>query len=120
MWNSRWRSKQKAAAFKFSDTQGRFGAFMMRLEGLPGNAQGYTRLVYHLDVKVADGGTFELSQSELDRVRNIPPAAKPLPVFPLFCTDVANLPGANRPADTRFIINLTQRRTSPREMSPSS
>ena len=85
MWNSRWRSNQKGAAFKFSDTQGRFGAFLMRLEGLPGNAQGYTRLVYHLDVKVADGGTFELSQNELDRVRNMPPTAKPLHVCPLLC-----------------------------------
>ena len=66
MWNSyQWRN---GAAFTFSDTEGRFGAFLMRLDGLHGNAQGYTRLFYHLDVKVADAGSFVLSQSELDRV----------------------------------------------------
>lgn len=81
MWNSRWGRKDQQAAFQFADTQGRFGAFLMRLEGLPGNSQGYTRLVYHLDVKVSEGGSFELSQNELDRVRVCPP-----PFSPLFLT----------------------------------
>ena len=74
MWKSRreW-SREKHAAFSFSDAEGRFSAFLMRLDGLPGNAQGYTRLVYHLDVKVTDGESFVLTQYELDRVRRLPP-----------------------------------------------
>lgn len=93
MWNSRWgRRNEQAAAFQFSDTQGRFSAFLMRLEGLPGNAQGYTRLVYHLDVKVSDGATFELSQNELDRVRIKTPRLFLSPHLPSPQTHEANPP----------------------------
>lgn len=67
MWQKR-RQRGAAAAFAFADTQGKFSSFLMRLEGLSGKAQGYTRLVYHLDVKASDSGDFELTQSELGRV----------------------------------------------------
>lgn len=43
----------------------------MRLEGRTGKAQGYTKLTYHLDVKVTDKpqvGEFDLTQEELDKV----------------------------------------------------
>ncbi|SPO01787.1 uncharacterized protein DNG_04460 [Cephalotrichum gorgonifer] len=70
MWKAhRAKKSEDLAAFSFPDTDGRFSAFLMRLEGLPGHAQGYTRLVYHLDVKVADGESFIMTQAELDRAR---------------------------------------------------
>lgn len=68
MWSPQGRRKPSEAAFNFIDSQGRFGAFLMRLDGLPGGAQGYTRLIYHLDVKTTDRGTFKITQAELDRV----------------------------------------------------
>jgi hypothetical protein len=40
----------------------------MRLEGMSGKAQGYTRLIYHLDVKTTDTESFKITQTELDRV----------------------------------------------------
>lgn len=69
MWQTRRQRRQfSTAAFTFADTQGKFSSFLMRLDGLPGKAQGYTRLVYHLDVKASDSGYFELTQNELARV----------------------------------------------------
>lgn len=80
MWKTRrQRGQLDTAAFAFSDTQGKFSAFLMRLEGLSGGAQGYTRLVYHLDVKASDSGTFELTQDELARVSR--PTPSPFPTF---------------------------------------
>ena len=79
MWKSRRDRKDlEVGAFTFMDGDGRFSAFLMRLDGLHGNAQGYTRLVYHLDVKVSDGGSFVLAQDELDRVRPQPPFSRRL------------------------------------------
>lgn len=40
----------------------------MRLDGMSGKAQGYTRLIYHLDVKTTDTQFFKITQDELDRV----------------------------------------------------
>lgn len=70
-----WKTKSErlgGPAFNFSDRQGRFSAFLMRLDGLSGKAQGYTRLIYHLDVKATDGETFSITQKELDQVSSPP------------------------------------------------
>ncbi|SPN98452.1 uncharacterized protein DNG_01496 [Cephalotrichum gorgonifer] len=79
MWKSRADRKGDPAAFNFSDTQGRFSAFLMRLEGLPGKAQGYTRLIYHLLVKTTDGETFKITQEELTRAREYSVHSQPDP-----------------------------------------
>jgi hypothetical protein len=68
MWTPRDQRKNGRAAFNFTDTQGRFSAFLMRLDGMSGKAQGYTRLIYHLDVKTTDTQFFKITQDELDRV----------------------------------------------------
>lgn len=72
VWSPRNKRKPGHSAFSFSDSQGRFGSFLMRLEGRTGKAQGYTKLTYYLDVKVSqnpESGDFELTQAELDKVR---------------------------------------------------
>jgi hypothetical protein len=60
--------RKNRAAFNFTDVQGRFSSFLMRLDGMSGNAQGYTRFIYHMDVKATDTEVFEITQAELDRV----------------------------------------------------
>ncbi|KAM0323126.1 hypothetical protein ACHAQA_008976 [Verticillium albo-atrum] len=72
MWTARSKRKPEEAAFNFTDSQGRFSSFLMRLEGTPGKAQGYNRLIYHLDVKATDRPQtrqFKISQDELNRAR---------------------------------------------------
>ncbi|KAM0283500.1 hypothetical protein ACHAQH_002451 [Verticillium albo-atrum] len=72
MWTTRSKRKPEEAAFNFTDSQGRFSAFLMRLEGASGKAQGYNRFVYHLDVKATDKPQtrhFKISQDELNRAR---------------------------------------------------
>jgi hypothetical protein len=68
MWVPKSSRGGDRATFNFTDTQGRFGAFLMRLDGMRGRAQGYTRLIYHLDVKAMDSLHFKFTQDELDRV----------------------------------------------------
>lgn len=68
MFTPRDRRGNSGAAFNFTDAQGRFGAFLMRLDGMSGGAQGYTRLIYHLDVKTTDTESFRITQAEIDRV----------------------------------------------------
>lgn len=67
MWTRNNQSNSQAT-FNFADTQGRFSSFLMRLDGMSGNAQGYTRFTYHIDVKATDTEEFEITQAELDRV----------------------------------------------------
>lgn len=71
IWTPRSRRRPNGSAFTFVDSQGRFSSFLMRLEGRTGKAQGYNKLMYHLDVKAterAQSSSFNLSQTELDRV----------------------------------------------------
>lgn len=71
IWNPRGKRKSGHSSFIFADSQGRFSSFLMRLEGRTGKAQGYTNMIYHLDVKATEkqqAGSFQLSQAELDRV----------------------------------------------------
>lgn len=68
MWAAQDKRTNATATFNFTDTQGRFGAFLMRLDGMPGRAQGYTRLIYHLEVKATTKDYFKITQDELDRV----------------------------------------------------
>ncbi|EGY19727.1 uncharacterized protein VDAG_01743 [Verticillium dahliae VdLs.17] len=70
MWTSRSKRKAEEAAFNFTDSQGRFSAFLMRLDGTSGKGQGFNRFVYHLDVKATDKpqtNHFKISQDELNR-----------------------------------------------------
>ncbi|PKS05647.1 hypothetical protein jhhlp_008166 [Lomentospora prolificans] len=69
MWIPKNSRGSERGAFNFIDTQGRFSAFLMRLDGLAGKAQGYTRLIYHLDVKATVSDYFKITQEELDRAR---------------------------------------------------
>ncbi|KAM0617931.1 hypothetical protein ACHAP0_001196, partial [Verticillium nonalfalfae] len=72
MWTSRSKRKAEEAAFNFTDAQGRFSAFLMRLDGTSGKGQGFNRFVYHIDVKATDKpqtNHFKISQDELNRAR---------------------------------------------------
>ncbi|ROT35439.1 hypothetical protein SODALDRAFT_283794 [Sodiomyces alkalinus F11] len=71
MWTPRSKRRPTTSAFTFVDSQGRFSSFLMRLEGRTGKAQGYNKLMYHLDVKAMERpqtSGFQLTQAELDRV----------------------------------------------------
>ncbi|EEY15701.1 conserved hypothetical protein [Verticillium alfalfae VaMs.102] len=75
MWTSRSKRKAEEAAFNFTDAQGRFSAFLMRLDGTSGKGQGFNRFVYHIDVKATDKpqtNHFKISQDELNRVSTGP------------------------------------------------
>ncbi|KAJ4239585.1 hypothetical protein NW757_012606 [Fusarium falciforme] len=56
MWTPKGSRGSDRAVFNFTDSTGRFSAFLMRLDGMPGKAKGYARMTYHLDVKVTDLG----------------------------------------------------------------
>lgn len=70
MWTPK-SQRTGRSAFNFIDKQGRFSAFLLRLDGLSGHAQGYNRFIYHMDVKTTDNETFEITQAELDRVSHL-------------------------------------------------
>ncbi|KAL2757677.1 hypothetical protein ACRALDRAFT_1079807 [Sodiomyces alcalophilus JCM 7366] len=73
IWTPRSKRRPSDSAFTFVDSQGRFSSFLMRLEGRTGKAQGYNKLMYHLDVKATERpqtSSFRLTQAELDRARN--------------------------------------------------
>lgn len=67
MWTPKGSRGSDHAAFNFTDSTGRFSAFLMRLDGTPRKAKGYTRMTYHLDIKATDSGGFKITQDELDR-----------------------------------------------------
>ncbi|KAH6686915.1 hypothetical protein F5X68DRAFT_276173 [Plectosphaerella plurivora] len=69
MWSAKDQRRNAVAAFNFTDTQGRFSGFLMRLDGMSGKAEGYTRLIYHLDVKTSSHDSFKMTQEELNRAR---------------------------------------------------
>ncbi|RSL45040.1 hypothetical protein CEP54_014440, partial [Fusarium duplospermum] len=79
MWTPKGSRGSDRAAFNFTDSTGRFSAFLMRLDGMPGKAKGYTRMTYHLDVKATDSGGFKITQDELDRARNNSVHSEPHP-----------------------------------------
>lgn len=75
MWASRKGRPLGRAPFTFADSQGRFTALLMRLDGITGRTQGHGNLIYHLDVKASDkpqSRDFKLTQEELDRVSYSP------------------------------------------------
>lgn len=114
-WKSQRQRRNDEAAFTFSDVEGKFSAFLMRLDGLPGNAQGYTRLVYHLDVKVTEYSSFEITQGELDRVRHLPPACYQFVAM----EDEANRGlYSHRRVNTRSTASPTQQNRPPPRTSP--
>ncbi|RSL91902.1 hypothetical protein CDV31_015378 [Fusarium ambrosium] len=79
MWTPKGSRGGDRAAFNFTDSTGRFSAFLMRLDGMPGKAKGYTRMTYHLDVKATDSGSFKITQDELDRARKNSVHSEPHP-----------------------------------------
>ncbi|KAL2669765.1 hypothetical protein Neosp_015210 [[Neocosmospora] mangrovei] len=79
MWTPKGSRGSDRAAFNFTDSTGRFSAFLMRLDGMPGKAKGYTRMTYHLDVKATDSGMFKITQDELDRARKNSVHSEPHP-----------------------------------------
>lgn len=73
IWLPKEQRNNDLAAFNFTDTQGRFSALLMRLDGMPGKARGYTHLIYHLDVKATNKDSFQMTQDEIARVsRTLP------------------------------------------------
>ncbi|KAM0438683.1 hypothetical protein ACHAPT_001439 [Fusarium lateritium] len=79
MWTPKSSRGSDRAAFNFTDSTSRFGAFLMRLDGMSGKAKGYARMTYHLDVKATNSGVFKITQDELDRARQNSVHSQPHP-----------------------------------------
>ncbi|KAM6529160.1 hypothetical protein FALCPG4_007306 [Fusarium falciforme] len=78
MWTPKGSRGGDRAVFNFTDSTGRFSAFLMRLDGMPGKAKGYARMTYHLDVKVTDSGVSRLPKTSLTELVRTRSTANPI------------------------------------------